>query len=92
MLSAIILVGLQLVDIVDDCNYHNCIMGPFSFVPCPEGPKTGYLPPGPKTGYLPPMHKALQKKSEDYTTMIMENLCIILAIMPIYWLVATPLL
>ena len=41
---AIIIVGLQLVDIVDYCNYHNCIMGPFSFVSCPERPKTGSCP------------------------------------------------
>ena len=67
MLSAIIIVGLQLVDIVDDCNYHNCIMGPFSFVPCPEGPKTGIYP----------LCTGPYKKSKDYTTMIMENKCII---------------
>ena len=45
MLSAILIVGLQLVDIVDNCNYHNCIMGPFSIVPFVEGLKTGICPP-----------------------------------------------
>ena len=82
MLSAIIIMGLQLVDIVDNCNYHNSIMGPFSFVPWSEGPKTGFctLCTGP------------YKKSKDYTTMIMEKPCIIVAIMPLYWLVAIPLL
>ena len=57
-------------------------MGPFSFVPCPEGPKTGICP----------LCTGPYKKSKDYTTMIMENPCIIMAIMPLYWLVATPLL
>ena len=49
--------------IVDICNYHKCIMGPFSFVSCPEGPKTGICPKctGP------------YKKYKDYTTMIMEK-------------------
>ena len=73
MLSAIIIVGFQLVDIVDNSNYHNCIMGPFSFVPWSEGPKTGFC-----QGTGP------YKKSKDYTTMIMENPCIIMAIMPLY--------
>ena len=44
MLSTITIVGLQLVKLVDNCNYHNCIMGPFSVVPCPEGQKTGICP------------------------------------------------
>ena len=66
--------GLQLVDIVDNCNYHNCIMGPFSFVPWSEGPKTGFCP----------LCTGPYKKSKDFTTIIMENLCIIVAIMPLY--------
>ena len=57
-------------------------MGPFSFVPWSEGPKTGICP----------LCTGPYKKSKDYTTMIMENPCIIMAIMPLYWLVATPLL
>ena len=44
MLSAIIIVGLQLVDIVDNCNYHNCIMGPFCIVSFVEELKTGICP------------------------------------------------
>ena len=66
--------GLQLVDIVDNCNYHNCIMGPFSFVPCPEGPKT----------VICPLCTGHYKKTKDYKTMIMENPCINMAIMPLY--------
>ena len=77
MLSAIMIVGLQLVVIVDNFN-----IGPFYFVPCPEGPKTGICP----------LCTGPYKKSKDYTTMIMENPCIIVAIMPLHWLVATPLL
>ena len=66
--------GLQLVDIVDNCNYHNCIMGPFSFVSWSEGPKTGFCP----------LCIGPYKNSKDYTTMIMENPCIIVAIMLLY--------
>ena len=64
MHSAIIIVSLQLVDKVDNCNYHYCIMGPFSFVPCPEGPKTAIFP----------LYTGPYKKSKDYTTLIMESM------------------
>ena len=55
-------------------SYHNCIKGPFSLVPWSEGPKTGICP----------LCTGPYKKSKDYTTMIMENPCIIVAIMPLY--------
>ena len=82
MLSVIIIVGSQLVDIVDNCNNHNCVMGSFSFLLFPEGAKNRYLPP---------MHRALQKIKRLYNYDNGKSMYYH-GNYPLHWLVETPLL